>query len=411
MTTKRDMQDPLQGPFRSLEELADSISDTLQCPITIEDASHRILAYSTHDVNVDEARIATIMRRKVPENVIKTLWKRGIIPQLLESDEPVIIPAIEEVGLGNRVAIAVRKSEEVLGFIWAQVDRNITENEVDLLKRAAQLVKHQKMQLQMKKRKDEQSHREFFWQLLTGHLQDNASIYSSEHYPNMQIDGEISIVVFDFGQDIDQSIERNVRYYVQAAQQMKVVFNAIDDNQMIFLVQPSDAQQPAKQLTAFVRAFVEDISERLEIASITGGVGTLYREPVRIKDSYREALYVLSMKERFPQEISTIYNYQDLGIYQFIDVLYEQRMRTHHRNYFIEKLKQYDETNHTQLLETIEIYLQYDNNINDASKALHVHPNTLNYRLKRISEITEMNLKDPNQKMTLYLDLKIERLK
>ena len=36
-------------------------------------------------------------------------------------------------------------------------------------------------------------------------------------------------------------------------------------------------------------------------------------------------------------------------------------------------------------------------------------PNTLNYRLKRITEIGEVNFKDPNQKMMLYLDLKLEK--
>lgn len=75
--------------FDSLEEFADVISEILQCPITIEDVNHRLLAYSTHDERTDSARIATIMGRRVPEKIINNLWKEGIIPALLKNPEPI----------------------------------------------------------------------------------------------------------------------------------------------------------------------------------------------------------------------------------------------------------------------------------------------------------------------------------
>src|SRR4051812_4030829 len=42
-------QTPFSEGFDSLDEIADRISEVLHCPITIEDANHRLLAYSTHD--------------------------------------------------------------------------------------------------------------------------------------------------------------------------------------------------------------------------------------------------------------------------------------------------------------------------------------------------------------------------
>ncbi|MER2260311.1 MAG: helix-turn-helix domain-containing protein, partial [Priestia megaterium] len=44
-------------------------------------------------------------------------------------------------------------------------------------------------------------------------------------------------------------------------------------------------------------------------------------------------------------------------------------------------------------------------------KELNVHMNTLSYRLKRISEIGDINLKDVNQKITLYIDIKLMKYK
>lgn len=70
--------DPFKYHFERLED-GGKISEVLQCPITIEDVNHRLLAYSTHDDRTDQARISTIIGRRVPEKVINSLWKDGTI--------------------------------------------------------------------------------------------------------------------------------------------------------------------------------------------------------------------------------------------------------------------------------------------------------------------------------------------
>ncbi|WP_353625757.1 hypothetical protein [Bacillus sp. JCM 19041] len=104
-------------PFDSLDDFADAISERLHCPVTIEDSNHHLLAYSSHEDETDAARISTIIGRRVPERVINRFWKDGVIPTLNKSDEPLVIPTISDIGLGNRVAISIRKNEEVLGYI------------------------------------------------------------------------------------------------------------------------------------------------------------------------------------------------------------------------------------------------------------------------------------------------------
>src|SRR3954454_301471 len=101
------LHDPFKTAFDSLDEFADLISEVLQCPITIEDANHRLLAYSTHDDRTDPARIATIIGRRVPEKVINALWKEGVIPALLSNRDPIRVKTVDDIGLGNRVAISV----------------------------------------------------------------------------------------------------------------------------------------------------------------------------------------------------------------------------------------------------------------------------------------------------------------
>ena len=60
-------------------------------------------------------------------------------------------------------------------------------------------------------------------------------------------------------------------------------------------------------------------------------------------------------------------------------------------------------------MKTFEIFFDHDSNVNETAKALNIHPNTLAYRLKRIAEIGEIDLHDINQKVKLYIDIKLAK--
>lgn len=402
----------LNDDFDSLEGLADKIGEMLNCPITIEDSNHRIIAYSKHEENVDAARIATIIRRRVPENVINTLWKNGVMPKLFESDEPVVIPAIEKVGLGNRIAVSVRKNNEVLGFIWAQTDdEKFGEEKLFLLKEAAKIVKNQLLQHQLKRRKVEEDNQDFFWKLLTGHINKLNDIKREADRFGMKLDGSLAVVIIEFDKEVNQKIEKHSYYLTETLQNVQVVCRVFDENQLIQLIRLDSNEATIKDLKHFIYNFIERINERLQIGKVKGSCGLIYQSPQQINKSYQEALKVLELKEQFPQELQNTYSYQELGIYQFLNDLYHIRTKEQYKNSAIEKLKEYDHKHQSNLLKTMKAYLECDNNVQEAAKVLHVHTNTLNYRLKRITEIADMDLKDPNQKITFYLDLKIEEMK
>lgn len=63
-------------------------------------------------------------------------------------------------------------------------------------------------------------------------------------------------------------------------------------------------------------------------------------------------------------------------------------------DYSIHKLLLEDERNHTELYETLKMYLLCGNNITVAAKILHIHRNTLVYRLKQIRECLEIDFND-----------------
>jgi len=400
----------LKVTFDNLEEFADIISEILQCPITVEDVNHRLLAYSTHDERTDSARIATIMGRRVPEKVINNLWKEGVIPTLLKSREPIHVKKIDNIGLGDRVAISIWNKEDVLGFIWAlEIKRSLTEQDYALMKKSAEAVKSKLLQLQTRKNKKDERSQEFFWKLLTNHIQTNEEIIENFQVLHITPASLFNVVVFHFEQEITSEKEKQISYLLKTSEHLKILLYTIDRNKLILLTSLDNLSQPSHEINNFVERFVNTMEKRYEIKSIKPAFSSVYSDYQKISKAYKETLIVLSIKEKFPSDTANIHGYQNMGIYQLIDLLLEQRKQEEYENQALQKLHKYDCKYNSNLVETLEIFLNNDSNTSEVAKILNIHVNTLSYRLKRICEISEIDLKDPNQKMVLYLDLKLQK--
>ncbi|ALC82229.1 MULTISPECIES: PucR family transcriptional regulator [Bacillus] len=402
--------DPFKYSSDSLEDVAEQISDVLKCPITIEDVNHRLLAYSTHSDSTDPARISTIIGRRVPEKVIHSLWKDGTIPALLKSQEPIHVKNIKEVGLGNRVAISIWKNNEVLGFIWAQeINKSLTSNELDLLKKAANAVQNKLLYLQKGKMKKEEREQEFFWKLLTGNTLRHDDMADGFYQLNKTMPPIYSVVLFRFTKPITEKMEKQLNYLLETTQLVHICLVTIDYNELILLVSPKE-EQPLNQIKQFLRVMEKQMMQRYNIEHFAMSIGGIYSDISSVHIAYKEALAVLKVKERYLSDAEHLMSFSELGIYQYLDVLAEKRKHNRSPNYPLSQLEKYDNEHHSNLIETLETFIDSDSNVKTAAKQLNVHVNTLNYRLKRIQEITGLDLKNVNEKFSILLEIKIRNM-
>lgn len=402
-----------RNPFRrdmydSLESFADHVSELLGCPITLEDPHHRVLVYSSHDEETDMVRISTIISRRVPEKVINRLWKDGVIPQLLQSKKPIRIKKKKEIGLGNRVAVSIWRGEEVIGYIWAiELGTTITEEKMELLENAATVARHLLARFATNKTPTLQDNQEFFWRMLTGYV-TKPDVDEKLKEIGISSLGSFTVMIFPFSKMITKEIEKHILYLLKVSQDVKISFSTIDDNELVIMASPlGDKGNSIACFKKFISNFQQNLEERFSIKEVKGSFGGIYKQYGDVPKSFREARTVLEVRERFPQEAGTFFHYQELGIYQFLDILLEKRRQDGSENVAIRNLKEYDQTHNTELLATLEVYLDEGESMQKTAARLHIHPNTLAYRLKRMIEIMEVDLSEPSQKFMIYLDLKL----
>jgi hypothetical protein len=68
-------------------------------------------------------------------------------------------------------------------------------------------------------------------------------------------------------------------------------------------------------------------------------------------------------------------------------------------------LRQHDEANGTEHVRTLYEWLRHPGDPRTAGRALRIHPNTLRYRMRRIAELTGVDLADPDVRLALLTQL------
>lgn len=102
--------------------------------------------------------------------------------------------------------------------------------------------------------------------------------------------------------------------------------------------------------------------------------------------------------------------FSDLGVYRLLVRLRETpELWTFYRE-TLSRLADYDQRQGADLIKTLDAYFNHLGNLRATSGALHVHRNTLLYRLERIKDISGMDLDNAEEHFALWLALRAHRV-
>jgi purine catabolism regulator len=93
------------------------------------------------------------------------------------------------------------------------------------------------------------------------------------------------------------------------------------------------------------------------------------------------------------QDKPALMTYEELGPYKYLlRMPLDSTMRDEHRD-AVMRIAEYDRERQTALLRTLEEFMRRRGNISATAEALYVHPNTLRQRLRRIQELSGIDLR------------------
>lgn len=128
-----------------------------------------------------------------------------------------------------------------------------------------------------------------------------------------------------------------------------------------------------------------------------------------ISKGYDEVKNALNIVKSNDYISSKVIHFDELGFFRFLHYIPKKDLESFLREY-IQPLIEYDQKNDFQLIKTLEAYFMHKCNIKDTASYLHVHYNTVVYRIQKIKDILGFDLEEWNVSLNLQLALRIINL-
>lgn len=383
--------------------LANSTSSLVGGPVTIEDLSFRILAFSADQADADDARANSVLGHQVPESYSSALHEQGLVRLIYDSPTPVyadnLLPEVLP-----RVAMRLQAGGELLGSVWVVVREPLSAERQQGLIEIANVIALTMLRIRM----TQDSTTRLRIQRVLDLLEGGSSALEEARSAGLPLDGLAVLAVglhhADGGSDTEFELQR-------LASALSMHLHSVTANapvallgDVVYAVVPLKSDASVERARAIANGFLARLAGA---RAVLIGVGS----PLGVRElpvSQEEADRALRVLQNRGSDGSAAATGEDI----FIDSLL-LRMSDLVANSAdtvtgpVQALVEYDAANGTQLVETLRAWLDHFGDVTSAAHELAIHKNTFRYRLRRLSELAQIDLTDPEQRFGLMLQLRL----
>ncbi len=189
------------------------------------------------------------------------------------------------------------------------------------------------------------------------------------------------------------------------AEEHRVAVPMTQRNEGTLLFWPSQHPKSARHLKPLAQALASRLQAQDPQAKVLIALGRPATRPSEWLRSYRQARESWHMGRAWGG--ASVSYFGDLGLYQLLTGLGHSGEALRFFRKTLQPLLDYDAARNGDLVETLEAFFACHGNVSQTAARLHVHRNTLAYRLERIRAITRLDLDDPEARFALQLALKL----
>ncbi|WP_213573178.1 helix-turn-helix domain-containing protein [Rhodococcus sp. USK13] len=375
--------------------VAGSLAELIGAPITIEDENSTVLAYSSGEQAVDEARIGTILGRQVPGRYRQLLTEAGVFERL-HHDTDVIYVDLHVPDMRPRAAIAVRDGGRPVGSIWAAVTAFPTPEQEAILRSAVPVVAEhiaaQRERVDVTRRLQVDRVRA----LLTG---GEPAFRAAD---DLRWSGPMTVAAaapVTLGSSLPSGLLASLGLYLDTLAVESVAAQLDDTIYVVIAAGEKEVRRLSENFLGRARsghAFVVAVGRGVD----TAGEAHLSRGDA---DRILAALQHASRGGVVGTMRDTLASVLALRVADIFDGLGTLTP--------LAALLAHDEQHGTDLVATARAFLDHGGDVADAAAALHIHPNTLRNRLRRCVESCGVDLSDADTRLVLMLHLKLRGLR
>jgi sugar diacid utilization regulator len=335
-------------------------------------------------------------------------YAKQIIPSLEDSR------TVSEITLDNEnyqlVVLLLGSKLKSLGVLMILSKQKMGELDISALEHACSIISLELVKEQAVIETQQRLRGEFVTKLYSGQMDETLILKAK----NLNFDPNRNYVAFiihfedrpKLKKAADDSIFRNVlhmtnRLFLERNLQGMAVRN---ENQIVTLLS-YHSKLSSSSIVAEIKELAKILQDRIQIKyrgmNLSIGIGRMKPGLLYVHESFKEAIKCIKFLKNYHFE-QHILCYTDLGVQRFILQNSEEELID-----FIQEilgpLIEYEQSRKGDLMSTLFVYFENNQNINKTADSLYIHKNTLNYRLKRIEEILMTDFTESQQLFNIHL--------
>jgi DNA-binding PucR family transcriptional regulator len=392
--------DPQQDSGTDLFGLAQSLADRIHGMVSIEDEGSHVLAYSASNDEADDLRRLSILGRAGPPEHLKWIGQWGIFDALRAGDDVVRVAERPELELRPRLAVGIhqpgfdaRRAPDFAGTIWVQQgSRPLADDADEVLRGAAVLAARIMSRLTAKP----STHALRVQQLLGLADLGSVDVEAITRELGIVADGDAALIGFHSSgghgrlPDVLALSASAFRADAQVASRGSRVY--------VLLADTTKRSSLHSWIRGTINALQTELGLQLRVV-VAAPLPGLAGLPAVRADVDR----VLDSAERHPDSFAAVTSLAEARTTVLLDEivtlvgaderLVDPRVRELHAH-------------DPALVQTLRAYLDSFGDIAATAAQLHVHPNTVRYRARRIETLLSTSLADPDVRLLLSLGLR-----
>ncbi|MFC7960836.1 PucR family transcriptional regulator [Rhodococcoides kroppenstedtii] len=410
-----DARTMASGADTDLYELARTVAAHTHGLVSIEDEHAHVLAYSATDDQADELRRLSILGREGPAEYLRRLESWGVYDAVRRSDDVVDVPSHPDLGIERRLVAGIRSGgtepgttgATLVGTLWVQEGRRPLTDDAGPAVRGAAAVAARLIARRHAAPTTEamQIHRLLG---LRGGGVDVPSLAAALSLPDGGPAAVIGLTSTRPGAAAETAgiarLASSVRLHASAFHRSSLV-TASADRIYVLLPRMHTAESTAETVTAWTGR----VLERLDA-----------RSPVRLRAAVAVPVDGLAEVAAARGEVDRVLDGTSGGADPVARVTTLASSRTPVllaeiarvlaadptlRDPRLDVLVDYDRRTSSDLCASVAAYLRNPDDVRRAAAAVHVHPNTLRYRLRRAQALSGLDLTDPDTRLLTGIQL------
>ncbi|WP_428341078.1 PucR family transcriptional regulator [Mycobacterium sp.] len=377
--------------------LAQSLADRIHGMVSVEDEQSHVLAYSASNDEADELRRLSILGRAGPPEHLTWIGQWGIFDALRSGGDVVRVAERPELGLRPRLAVGIhqsaRRAPGFAGTIWVQQgSRALADDAEEVLRGAAVLAARIMSRLTARP----STHALHAQQLLG--LTDSGPIDIDAIARELGVvaDGQAALVAFDDS----GSHERLTDVLALSANAFRSDAQVGSRGSRVYVLFPQTSKRSSLQ--SWIRGTIGSLRTELGL-QLRAVVAAPLPGLASLASARTEVDRVLDSVERHPDSFAAVTSLAEARTTVLLDEIVtmvgaDERLVDPR----VRELQSRDPA----LAQTLRVYLDEFGDVAAAASHLHVHPNTVRYRVRRIETMLTTSLADPDVRLLLSLGLR-----